>query len=206
MERPNATVWSFLGDETGVHKRELNYVAGQIKDLLEAQAAAQKADSAWPKHSDYAKRVAYLQKAHEAQKAHYGELATAKVEAAKATEAKLDAEWAAKRAVDDGTPTSLHQASVGKILFSTKETTAKENASSAFTASVVVEAPLFGRAFLAQSPWNAMHAANVDCGLAPEKIQKFSVVTHYSVTADPKWSWRTKPSTKKRSASKPRFR
>lgn len=181
MERTSATIWSFLNDESGTHQRELSYVAKQIVELNEKLSAAAAADPAWPRLPEYRTRIAYLQKAHVAQQAHYGALTTARTDAVQAVENKAAADWAAKRVTDDGQATALHKASVGKILVANQAIAPTANDAAAFSTTVPVEAALFARAYLTESPWNTMHRSNVDCGGAPEKIQEFSVITYYSI-------------------------
>ncbi len=181
MEKPSATLWSFIDDEKGEHQREIGYVAKQISELDELLHALEAADPAWSRLPEYRTRIAYLQKAHAAQKAHYGTLAGAREAAIAGAEKQAAADWAAKHVVDDGMPTKVHKGAAGKILLANGNIAASDEDSAKFVTSVNVDAPLFGRAYLAESPWNTMHGAKIDCGDAPEKIQQFSLITYYSV-------------------------
>lgn len=163
MERPGATIWGWRDDPSGKRARDIDFVAKQLAELDAGMAALASKQPDWKRRDEYAKRTAYLARAHAAQRAHYGAVDTARDQAVAAAEAAAAAEWAAKRTVDDGVVGPLHTAAVGKVVFSTAALTAASKPSQAVTETTAT-APLFVRAYVAQSPWNLLHADGVDCG------------------------------------------
>jgi hypothetical protein len=162
MEKPGATLWYFLDDLEGRRTRDVDYVARQLADLDGKLAALRAASPGWGKLADYDARIAHLRRAHAAQRAYYGAVADAREAAADAAEAAADAAWASKRATDDGIPHAFHRASVGRIVFAGRDLDPADGSPPAVT-KVAVEAPLFARAYFAESPWNTLHTAGVDC-------------------------------------------
>jgi hypothetical protein len=181
MEKPSATVWQWKNDLAGNNKDDVVYVTRMIGELDEALAALVAKNQSWTRIAEYQERIAYLHKATLAQQQHYGAVATAKVQAVTTAKQANDDAWKAKRVTDTGTLHDLHKASVGKILIGKTDIAPLQSSPGAFIGEITPEAELFTRAYLAESPWNLLHTADVDCGGPPEKIQAFSLVTTYSV-------------------------
>lgn len=183
LEKPSATLWRFHDDARGAQARDVGYVAGQIEKLDAALAAVRAANSTWAKLGDYDQRVAYLKRAAAAQKAHYGSLDTAKADAVATGEREAATAWAAKRVTDEGQLHDLHKKSVGKILFATTEI-AEGDPKAAVLAKVAADSPLFARGYFAESPWNTLHTAGIDCGSAPSSLEAFTLFTRYQVNGE----------------------
>lgn len=161
-------------------QKGLEGIMANIREMRSSVDELAQLDAAWSRLGEYRNRLAGIEKWTQAQLAFIGATAAAKTEAVTAKRAELQADWDKKRVVDEGPLHALHKDNIGKILFSTKEIAAETNDAKAFVASTTPEAPLFMRAYLAESPWNLLHRANVDCGAVPE-IKRFALRTFYTV-------------------------
>lgn len=189
LEKPSGTVWQLDADPAGQGARDVAFIAKQLDELAATLAAVRAKQGDWKRLAEYEQRLAYLRRAAAAQAAHYGAVTTAREQAMADAEAAADAAWAAKRAKDDGVVGPLHAASVGKVVFARAPITAA-TAAAAATTEVDVRDPLYLRAFVAQSPWNALHDAGVDCGREPS-LEKFWITTTVAVNGGPAFDLET---------------
>jgi len=183
MEKPGSTVWQFLDDPTGAGYRTIGYVSTQIEKLEAALAAVRAANASWAKLPDYDRRVTYLKRAAAAHAAHYAAVDAAKQGAADQAEADAAAAWAAKRVKDEGPRHDLHKRSAGKILFAAAAIDPGDGAPPVLGAAPV-DAPLFARGYFAESAWNTLHTAGVDCGSAPATLESYLLYTRYQVNGE----------------------
>lgn len=176
MEKDSSTIWNYLNG-SAMSAAELRRVDEQIAKLDAALAEIKKADPAWHRLAEYERRVNHLKAAaaegRGKRDAAIAADAKAKDDAARAAEAA----WQAKRAKDDGIAHELHRANVGKVVFAASEVDGKTTP----VTKVSVDAPLFARGFFAESPWNALHTAKVDCGEPAANLQKFTIESRFKV-------------------------
>lgn len=181
MEKPLATIWQWLDAPGQLQERDIKYVERQIAELDEKLAAVRAANPTWTRLAEYDTRVAHLKKAAAAQRGHADATLVAQAQANDAADAAASAAWAAKRVTDNGFANDLHKSIAGQILFATNELGDAESNASAFASSVNADDPLFVRAYLKESPWNALHTANVDCSAAPASLERWELRTFYTV-------------------------
>jgi hypothetical protein len=166
MEKPLARIWTFRDDPDGVYARDQAMVAKQLAELDGHMAALATKQPDWKRRAEYQARIAHLARAHAAQKAHYAAVDAARANAVAAADAAAEAEWQAKRTKDDGLRGALHTAAAGQVVFASAAITDATAPGQRLTTAGVA-APLHLRAFLKESPWNALHRAGVDCSRIP---------------------------------------
>ncbi len=160
LEKPAATIWQWKQDPEGHAHRDVGYVTRGMTDLEAALVAIKAKEPSWRRIAEYEQRIAFLRIAAAAQAKHYRNVAAAKDKAEADVEAAAQAAWAAKRVTDEGMTSDAHKASMGTIRFATAPLAVS---GAGATATVDVGDPLFLRAYFAESVWNTLHTAGIDC-------------------------------------------
>lgn len=176
MEKDTSTIWNYLNGGS-MSVAELRRVDEQIAKLETALAEIKRADPGWHRIAEYERRLNHLKAAAAEGRGQRDAAIAADTKAKDDAARAADAAWQAKRVKDDGIATELHRANVGKVVFAASDIDGK----AAPVTKVAVDAPLFGRGFFAESPWNALHTAKVDCGEAAANLQKFTIESRFKV-------------------------
>jgi hypothetical protein len=182
LQKPEASIWSYLSVGEGSRvPAPSSAVLKQVADLRVHLEAVRAADPSWHRLGEYEQLAAFFEHVIASQQAYSEGLVAARKAAADEAAAAYDAAWAAKRSQDEGMLHAFHEANARKLVFS-GSALAANNAAPAALDRVEADAPLFARAYLAESGWNAMNSAGVDCGSTG--LSRYRFTTYVTIGSD----------------------